>query len=292
MGRGLAVAALLSLAVLGEPTAGCAQDAEPTPETEPTEPAEPDAARPPTPEEDARARELFQLGDRLYQHGQYDAAIDAFREAWRLSHRPLMLFNLANAQERAGYLAEAVASLEGYVDHAPEDERIAVANRIAALRERLRDEAHPPEPVQVPVAPEDPPPEDPRPVAPPPTPLSPGPDLVPAAVTLALGGAFLVTGVAFAAAALDARAQVDASCARTPDDRHLCPAEVEPRIADDALFSGLADGAFGLAVVGAALGVYLLADALSGGSGESEASVAVGGAVGPGSIAVALRARF
>lgn len=287
MGRGYAVAALLALALIGGPATVRAQD-EGSAET-PSEEAEP---RPPTPEEDARARELFELGDRLYQHGQYDAAIDAFQEAWRLSHRPLMLFNLANAQERAGYLAEAVASLEGYVDHAPADERIAIENRIAALRERIDTEATPeppPEPVAPPPEPVAPPPVT---VPPPPTP-APGPDLAPAGAVLGVAGAFLALGIALGAAALDARAQVDASCTRTADGRHLCPAEVEPRIADDALLAGLADGAIGLAAVGVALGVYLLADALSGGSGgDSEASVAVGGAVGPDSIAFALRARL
>ena len=128
----------------------------------------------------------------------------------------------------------------------------------------------------------------------PPTPApAAAPSLAPAGVAFGVAGAFVVAAIGLGAAALDARAQVDASCTRTEDGRHLCPAEVEPRIADDELLSALTDGAIGLAVVGAALGVYLLADALSGGSGrDSEASVAVGAAVGPGSIAVALRAHL
>ena len=92
-----------------------------------------------TPDE-RRARELFQLGDESYANGRYDAAIAAFEEAYRLSERPLLLFNLANAQERAGYLRDAIASQESYLPHARRSERAEVESRLAALRERVAEE--------------------------------------------------------------------------------------------------------------------------------------------------------
>ncbi|MCB9596779.1 MAG: tetratricopeptide repeat protein [Sandaracinaceae bacterium] len=297
MGRGPSgLIALIALVALVAPGSARAQDE--SDEAAEAVVGEAEAPRPPTPEEDARARELFQLGDQLYEHGQYDAAIDAFEEAYRLSHRPLMLFNLANAQERAGYLEAAATSLEGYVDHAPADERVAVANRIAALRERIAAahvEPTPVESVEPTVTPEPTPAPTPAPrVQPEPSPPPPpGPDFTPAAVLLGVAGAFLVTGIGLGAGALDLRSQVDARCSETSDGRHVCPADVEPSIADDALLSGLADASFGLAAVGAALGVYFLADALSGGSErETEASIEAGGAVLPGAVAVSVRARF
>ncbi|MBX3269966.1 MAG: tetratricopeptide repeat protein [Sandaracinaceae bacterium] len=243
----------------------------------------------PSAEEDARARELFQLGDRLYQHGQYDAAIDAFQEAYRLSRRPLMLFNLANAQERAGYLAEAVENLTGYIDHAPEAERTAIANRIAAMRERIASGSATPEPE----------PPEPEPLPEPsataaatrPAPVEPaGPDLTAAAVVLGAAGALLVTGIALGAAALDVRGQVDAQCARAADGRRLCPSTVEPLLERDAILAASTDVAFGLTAVAAALGVYLLADALAGGNGGE--AVAVGAAIGPDGVAAVALTRF
>ncbi len=62
---------------------------------------------------DARARELYLQGDREYQAGRYEQAVAAFQEAYRLSGRPLLLFNLANAYERLGRYAEALEALRG-----------------------------------------------------------------------------------------------------------------------------------------------------------------------------------
>ena len=74
---------------------------------------------------DERARELYLLGDDLYSQGRYEEALAAFEEAYRLSERPLLLFNIANAQERSGQWQGAIESLEGYLPHADEAERAA-----------------------------------------------------------------------------------------------------------------------------------------------------------------------
>lgn len=90
----------------------------------------------PSADDDRRARELFLLGDRLYEEGRYEASVTAFTEAYRLSHRPLLLFNLANAEERLGRLDAAAQHLREYLPHAADSERDVVRARIESIEER------------------------------------------------------------------------------------------------------------------------------------------------------------
>ncbi len=86
---------------------------------------------------DARARELYDNGEILYAEGRYEDAIVAFEEAYRLSGRPLLLFNMANAQERLGRWREALDTLSRYRVYAGADERDTLDRRIANLERRL-----------------------------------------------------------------------------------------------------------------------------------------------------------
>lgn len=98
------------------------------------------AQEPPTdtaPSADERARTLFDNGSVLYSEGRYGAAIEAWNEAYSLSGRPLILYNIANAQERSGDLRGAIDTLDRYRALAPAEERDTLARRIAAMEERL-----------------------------------------------------------------------------------------------------------------------------------------------------------
>lgn len=86
---------------------------------------------------DADARAYFVAGDEFYASGRYEEAERAFAEAYRLSPRPLLLFNLANAQERSGRWERAVTSLQAYRQHAPASEYPALDTRIAELQRRI-----------------------------------------------------------------------------------------------------------------------------------------------------------
>lgn len=86
---------------------------------------------------DADARAYFVAGDEFYASGRYEEAERAFAEAYRLSPRPLLLFNLANAQERSGRWERAVTSLRAYREHAPSSEYPALDTRIAELQRRI-----------------------------------------------------------------------------------------------------------------------------------------------------------
>ena len=88
-------------------------------------------------EKDAQAKKLYLEGDSAYQSGQYAMAIKKFEEAFALSGRHELKFNLANAYERLGRLELAIRALKEYRPHAPTDEQSAIDTRIEAMEKRL-----------------------------------------------------------------------------------------------------------------------------------------------------------
>ncbi|MCE7894177.1 MAG: tetratricopeptide repeat protein [Sorangiineae bacterium PRO1] len=100
--------------------------------------AGPAVAKPdqPSAADDAKARSLFKQGDAAYAEGRYEDALGAFEEAYRLSHRPRLMFNIGNALERLGKLSEAADALEKYLPHAKPTERDVLSKRVQNLRKR------------------------------------------------------------------------------------------------------------------------------------------------------------
>jgi len=91
------------------------------------------------------ARELFRQGDAHYRAGRYQEAAAAFEKAYELSNRPALLYNLANAHERLGNRGRAATYLRKYLEHPNVRSREAVEQRAARLealhREKLDKEA-------------------------------------------------------------------------------------------------------------------------------------------------------
>src|SRR5690606_34026814 len=85
---------------------------------------------------DARALQFYEQGDEAYAAGRYQEAADAFAQAYQLSPRPLLLYNLANAYERLERYTDAIQMLRAYLDSAPIGEHAELQARIANL-ERL-----------------------------------------------------------------------------------------------------------------------------------------------------------
>lgn len=89
---------------------------------------------------DQRARELFQKGDVAYAEGRYEEALGAFQEAYDLSGRAQLLFNVSNALERLARYQEAVDALEKYLSSGKAKDRDVVQKRLANLKKRLEEQ--------------------------------------------------------------------------------------------------------------------------------------------------------
>ena len=98
-------------------------------------------AQEPTPNsQDKQAKTLYKNGSRLYDEGRYKEAIQAFQEAYKLSGRHALLYNIAAAQERMGELDQALETLYQYRIYAPEKEQDTLAKRTANLQIRIEEQ--------------------------------------------------------------------------------------------------------------------------------------------------------
>jgi tetratricopeptide (TPR) repeat protein len=89
-------------------------------------------------ESDRKARALFKQGREAYEDGRYRDAWDYFRQAYVLSKRPELLYNVGQAADRLRMDREALEAFKLYLARLPEAEnRREVENRVRALEERL-----------------------------------------------------------------------------------------------------------------------------------------------------------
>jgi len=134
--RSVSIATALSLGICtllqAQAPAGSAQAQAPR--------AKPDQARK---ERDQQARTHFELGRGAYDEGRYRDAWAEFREAYRLSQRPELLFNVGQTADRLGEDTDALKSFEMYLERLPNaGNRRDVENRVRALRERVMATEH------------------------------------------------------------------------------------------------------------------------------------------------------
>lgn len=96
--------------------------------------AEPSA--PPTPDEIAAAREAFSRGQQAFNGGDYQAAADAYEEAYAIVPDPTILFSLGDARQRAEDYVAAAEAYEKYLEKRPDaDNREDVETRLEQLRQ-------------------------------------------------------------------------------------------------------------------------------------------------------------
>jgi len=116
-----------------------------TPQTDP----QPKSAALPTVDAkaDEQARAQFEEGRTAYQAGRYRDAWAKFREAYKLSGRPELLYNIGQTADRLGREEDAIKAFELYLKHTPDAaNRRDVENRVRALRERVTvAQSHPPQ---------------------------------------------------------------------------------------------------------------------------------------------------
>jgi tetratricopeptide (TPR) repeat protein len=183
--------------------------------------------------DETRAKELYDNGVILYQEGRYEDAIVAWEEAYRLSQKPLLLYNIANAEERLGRYQEALDHLNRYRAYAPAEEREILDRRIVNLERRIQE--------QVPT-----------------TPVRPEPEirLLPI-VLFGVGGGSLVVGGVFGGLAGAARGNAAELCMETASGT-WCQQEAAQALQADKTDSLIADIGFAVAAAGIAGGVITL----------------------------------
>ncbi|MCA9536225.1 MAG: hypothetical protein KC593_21215 [Myxococcales bacterium] len=88
---------------------------------------------------DAEARLMFEAGVRAYEAGDYEAALRRYQEAYDLSQRPALLFNIGTAHERLRNDREAADAYRRYLEAVPDaanrefvEGRIELLSRSAA----------------------------------------------------------------------------------------------------------------------------------------------------------------
>lgn len=96
-------------------------------------------------EQDARLH--FELGTRAYERGEFTSAADAFAEAYRLSGRPALLYNMYVAHRDAQLREEAAEDLRRYLREAGEiPNRARLEVILAQLEAELAGQPPPPAP--------------------------------------------------------------------------------------------------------------------------------------------------
>jgi tetratricopeptide (TPR) repeat protein len=246
---------------------------------------------------DARARELWMSGNRLFEEGKYEEALAAFEESYRLSERPGTLVALANTYELLGRLQEALATLHRYEPQARPDEVKVIRERISSLERRVAGKARPQGPDNAGGGPGDDPGQGTQPSGgvsgqvsgqvSDSTATAPQQRERPMAawIVTGSGGAVVAVGLGLALAASATRDDIVGRCGRF-EGQTFCPVDVEPLIDRHRRLAVSADIALGVGLATTAAGVVWL---LLGGD-DAEAQPAI--SISPGLQEVRLVVRF
>jgi len=79
------------------------------------------------------ARMSYERGKALYAEGNYEDAAPLFVDAYRISSKPLLLFNAAQAYRKAGRRDEAVAALQWFLEQSQKEDPNVVEDARALL---------------------------------------------------------------------------------------------------------------------------------------------------------------
>ncbi|MCC6746478.1 MAG: hypothetical protein IT371_02400 [Deltaproteobacteria bacterium] len=90
----------------------------------------------PTPSDLELAKKHFELGRIYYDQAAYDRALTEFKEAYRLSKKPALLYNIGKCHESLGQLKDAITQYEKYLAETGQEDANLKA-RVANLRSRL-----------------------------------------------------------------------------------------------------------------------------------------------------------
>ena len=206
-------------------------------------------AQTPTNDQDARARELYKNGTVLYKEGSYKEAVLAFQEAYRLSKRHALLYNIAKSQEKMQNFNAAIESLQTYRIYAPNQEQATLRQHIDILRDKKRKQDDQKQrATQAPKAPPSPLQETAKtsnPLVPqPPAKRKLGPAL---GIWSGVTGVGVIGGAVFSLRANNVRQDLDSLCQGT-----LCPKGAEELLKKDRQAALWADISWSIAAIGLA----------------------------------------
>jgi hypothetical protein len=106
------------------------------------------------PDVQATAKARYQEAARQYDLKEYGAALEGFREAYRLSGDPVFLFNIAQCERKLGHNHDAIDFYKSYLRRRPDaPNRDEVERRLDEL-EKLVAEQKPPAPALEPAPPQ------------------------------------------------------------------------------------------------------------------------------------------
>jgi tetratricopeptide (TPR) repeat protein len=200
-------------------------------------PATAHAQTAPTANDQEAARAHFMAGSAYYEQANYSDAAKEFNEAYRLSQRPDLLYNIALAYERLEKWDDAIASLQKYLRDKPDaQDRSIIQTRIENLEKR-RDAIPSPAPV----------------VAQPPPPAKARPRHVASLVVGGLGVAALGAAIGTGVSALQAQSDLDAVCMNK-----TCPLSAQNRIDEGSALALATDVLIGVGAAAVVVGVVLL----------------------------------
>lgn len=167
--------------------------------------APPVAAEPRTDKERSTlARQAFEEGKKAYNVGDFDRAIELWKQAYEYRDDPIFLYNIAQSYRQKGDAQKAIFFYRAYTRESPRAKnRAEVEARIVELQ-KIASAPPPPEPPKPEPEPPPPPPPPPAPAVtvepePPPAVERPGQPLVVGGwITGGAGAAVLATGIVFA----------------------------------------------------------------------------------------------
>jgi tetratricopeptide (TPR) repeat protein len=87
---------------------------------------------------DEAARQIFMAGRNLYELGRFAEAAAQFEQAYELSHRPPLLYNIYVAYRDAGDRDKSAQALENYLRENPDaPDRVNLEARLESLRQSI-----------------------------------------------------------------------------------------------------------------------------------------------------------
>lgn len=115
----------------------------------------------------AEAKRQFQEAEAHYDAGRWTEAVAGYQQAYVLSPRPPLLFNIAQAYRNLGDVAGAIGYYRQYLEKDPKGKRVAEARKHLASLEASLPKQPPVEPVMQPEIVKEPAPRPPEVTSPP-----------------------------------------------------------------------------------------------------------------------------